>query len=616
MLKEHWVRPISTSDYASVVINPSNGAQDRTKIDHFEDGTTKTGYRLSAKVRMTFAGLKTRNSAIYLPDEMYSGMKSFISPFPKPILPHHKETEDPIGRVVDIRYIDTANSIITTDRRAAAAMNIFRDKSSTKKARLGAVKTFLDLEQTEGYMGVGHLYGLWELTDPDAIQKALDGRYLTVSTSFSPKGAHCSTCAMNGDLIDWRHDDCDHSQGKFYDGYPCVAVPFGFEYDHVSPVNDPAAIYASIIEMGEGLTFADAVSKIERPIVADIFSDMAFVGKGEVLKFQDSQKISLEKPVDVIGISEPTKIDSPKETTMYKLSDLTKDSASNYDALTKFLPSDSARLTGDLLAQLPDSAFAGPRRTFLVRDLEHATAAIALLDTVEDSDNKTLLLEAVKDRMKEFEPTPESTSEAEPQVDAVSNETVVSDEVEAPVEDSISISKAEYSELLSARDELADVKDAREILKAQLDSAKQRVDFLKFENEKLVQEHKLALAESLADKMIAKGFALADRAAKVDELKSRTIDSLRDSLRDLSDKVNTGMANDVKVQPRQEKLDADEKVTDSVTPVTPTKEDRARYKAIFDQYEDLYCQPNGEMRASAFWKEQQKRGIIPVNMNP
>lgn len=612
MLKEQWARPIPTTDYASVMIEPSNGRQDRAKIDHFEDGTVQSGYRLNAKVKMTFAGLKTRNSALYLPDEMYSGMKSFISPFPKPILPHHKEDEDPIGRVVDVRYIDTANSIITLDKRAAHAMSIFRDKSSTKKARLSSVKMFLDLEENEGYAGVGHIYGLWELTDPDAIQKALDKRYLTVSTSFSPKGAYCSSCAMTGDLTDWRRDECEHSQGRVYDNYPCLAIPFGFEYDHVSPVNDPAAIYASIVEVGQGLTFADAVSKIERPTIAEIFSDMELVKSGTVSKFQDSQKISLEKPADVIGISEPTKIDSPKETPMHKLSDLTKDSASNYDALAKFLPEGSARLTGDFLAQLSDSDFVGPRRTFLARDLEHISAVKALLETVEDSENKVLLLTALEDKIKTLETI--VATEVEPVTDAIVETAPAETAVEATtIEDSVNVPKAEYEDLVKTKDELADLKDTRDILKSQLDSVKGRLDLLKSENERLVKDHKLALAEALADKMVAKGFSVADRASKVDELKSRTIDSLKDSLRDLSEKANTGLANQTPVRPSQEKV---EKVVDAIDAQPPTKEDRARYKAIFDHYETLYCKPGGERLANAFWKDQQASGLIPTNMNP
>lgn len=614
MINELWKRPIPTVDYASIVMEPISGKQDRSKIDHFEDRVVETGYKLNAKVKMTFAGMRTLNDALYLPDEMYSGMKTFLTPYHKPITPHHRENVDPIGRVVDVRYNDTANAVITRDERAARAMGVFRDKTSTKKARVSTAQTFLDLEKTEGYMGVGHIYGLWEVTDPDAIQKVLDRRYLTVSTDFSPQGAHCSSCIMDGVLTDWRTDDCEHSQGRVYDGYRCVAVPYGFNYNSVSPVNDPAAVFASIVEVGPGLSFADAVAKVDRPMVTEIFSDLKLVKNDTLGKFQDSQKISLENAVDVIGNSEPAKINFPTETTMNKLSNLTKDSASNYDALAKFLPEDSARLTGDLLAQLLDSDFAGPRRTFLARDLEHIVAAKALLETVEDSDNKALILADLEDRVKALEVPMEvavaevAVTSAEPIVDAVAD---TSDPVEPEVK-TVVVSEEAWHDAVKAVAELADLKDSRDILKSQLDSAKNRLESLKAENEKLAKDHKSVLAETLADKMVAKGFTVTDRATKVDELRSRTIESLKDSLRDLSEKVNTGLANTVPVHPSQEK------VVDTVAevPSIPTKEDRNRFKAIFDQYEDLYCKPSGERLANAFWKDQQAKGLIPANLNP
>ena len=55
----------------------------------------------------THAGIITRNNGFYLPDKMREGINGWVKPYPKPIQVHHQDEQDPIGRVVAARYIDT-----------------------------------------------------------------------------------------------------------------------------------------------------------------------------------------------------------------------------------------------------------------------------------------------------------------------------------------------------------------------------------------------------------------------------------------------------------------------------------------------------------------------------
>lgn len=626
---ENWKKPIDTRDFAGFV-SPSNISDPaKEKIEKIQNNYD--GYSLMAKVRMTFAGLQTKNSAIYMPDEMYNGGRTFITPYPKPILTHHDEEKDPIGRIVDVRYVDTTGQASMIDERVTSAMKPFRDKNSSKKSKLKAVELFQDLSMNheDEYRGVGHLMGLWNITDFDAIQKTIDKRYLTVSTTFTPKGAHCSTCLRDGRLTDWREEWCEHDRGQVYDGYPCVAIPFGFEYDEVSPVNMPAAIHAQIIEYGQDLSFEDAVSKVSDTILPkhNLFDDLLLVKDNIGFRFSDGVECNLnnrESNLDLFSQEKPERSSTVtvignynkkagvSQTDKMNIQTLISDSKKNYEELVKVLPANASRMTGDLLGELDQACFAGPNRTFPVKDKAHLEGCFKLLEKVEDSDEKAIVLSNLETFKKKFQDLEEK---AQDDVQEEVAKELESDSVDTTEQvQQVTISQDEYESLKEAQRDLNLVKAAKDCLSQRVVVLQAELDYAHKENSNLLSELKTSLAERLVDAKIRKGGKITDKAEKIGELSEKSIQSLRDSLEVLSDIPDSGMSR----TPSGEKVSHPSFESDE-TASRKTESDSSdevykQYRDIIDRFYDI-AQRQGDRKAQEFLTEQKRAGRIPAALS-
>lgn len=621
-----WKVQIPTRDFTSFVAKPIAVEPGKRSFFETKDSASETGYSLITKVRMTFSGLPTKNRAIYLPDQMFKGVESWTSPFNKPVQKHHDDYKDPIGRVLDAKYVDTSGQAAQVDARVISAMAPFRDKQERKQRKFESVQIFQDIANAnKNYMGVGHIIGLWKITSPEDIKKVQDGRLLTVSTSFTPEGAYCSQCARDGELTDWRFQDCDHHRGEVVDGYEVLAIPYGFEYHECSFVNDPAAVHARVLEHGDDISFADAYNKDAFGIPHELIVDPVIVHNDRAFRLSDSVEVSIPTRLSADDSSfSKQKIQKIKDNSnsegdsqridMNKFSELTKDSASNYEAIAKHLEEGSSRLTGDLLRELEDSVFIGPNRTFPVKDEAHVKAIRALLESVEDSEAKADLLEVLQDA--EGRLTKKEDSDKQPEEDATSEVPAKEeDSAEQPEEDAtetVTLEKDAYEALQAAAEKVADLEASRDMLKKRIDSLKDEVKSLEALNSDLLREKKERLANQLVDAQIAKGFTVNDRNEKVEALKRRSIESLKDSLEDL--KENDGTAR----IPSGEPVDS---------PLNPEKDNNQegqeqdsavleKYSAIIDRFFDLKYGPRGQSAADSYLREQKILGFLPANINP
>lgn len=143
--------------------------------------------------------------------------------FSKPILRHHDSHEDAIGRIVGAKYTQLKNGF-----------DFEHD--------------FLDPDPN-GSKGSGVVTIDAIITDPDAIEKILDTRYLSVSAGHHSPVFLCSTC---GDSL----YECPHMPGYKYDidgerdedvGTVCYGITGKMFYDEVSFVNFPASPPAKLI---------------------------------------------------------------------------------------------------------------------------------------------------------------------------------------------------------------------------------------------------------------------------------------------------------------------------------------------------------------------------------
>lgn len=193
---------VETKKYDNVVtmIDASTGEN----FASLKDAVQKKVKKLLVTIEATHDG-KTENFTTYNAQNMENSAYTWTSPFNKPVLKHHNTHGDAIGSV------DKA---------------VFGDSSTHP----GAKTIFLTLS----------------ISDPDSVEKFLDGRYRTVSIGGQAKDLTCSVCGANilqdGFCGHWRGDkysikrDGD-SKGEIVTCYWEIG---DMEYEEVSVVNRPA----------------------------------------------------------------------------------------------------------------------------------------------------------------------------------------------------------------------------------------------------------------------------------------------------------------------------------------------------------------------------------------
>lgn len=138
-----------------------------------------------------------------------------VATFNKPILTHHDSHGEPIGRVVAAKFVQ----LLDED----SLMRDFKNPA------------------TEYDQGSGYIQVVGMITDTEAIEKILDGRYNTVSSGQSSPDIWCSICGQN-----LRDDLCEHRPGKTYEiegkdkERVCYLITGKLTYHELSYVNMPA----------------------------------------------------------------------------------------------------------------------------------------------------------------------------------------------------------------------------------------------------------------------------------------------------------------------------------------------------------------------------------------
>jgi len=238
----------------SVSFNP----EIKSEVKDYFANPQNSAQTLRIRIAATHAGKITRNNGFYLPHKMRSGAASFTDQYPKPIQVHHESHEDPVGRVIQARYVDLSGGFRDSVKDS---FSVSKDKQlqdfvagnmSNEKLIDFARKTFINDESIvddPDYEGLGYIELVADISDPAAIQKVLDKRYLTGSVGATTDSAVCSVCKT-----DWAGDDgrCEHIPGKVYDKKKCVLIAGDLRYDEWSFVNKPADTHSSVIEVHNG----------------------------------------------------------------------------------------------------------------------------------------------------------------------------------------------------------------------------------------------------------------------------------------------------------------------------------------------------------------------------
>lgn len=174
---------------------------------------------LKPRISAIHAG-RTRNNNIYPSEKLRgdisfksengefkpTGVYSFTKPYPKPMIIDHMPAADNVtGRITNAQFIkDTATNVES-------------------------------------------IIIIPEITSTDAIEKILDGRYLTVSVGVETDSARCNICGK--DIIEqgW----CEHEKGVDYEGTICGWILGNIWFDECSWVAVPADPNAQVQLPGE-----------------------------------------------------------------------------------------------------------------------------------------------------------------------------------------------------------------------------------------------------------------------------------------------------------------------------------------------------------------------------
>lgn len=151
---------------------------------------------------------KNHNYCVYYEDSMEKDAESFVNPFNKPMLKNHNNySGEPIGRIRQAWHGPSA----LTDERSAI-----------------------------------HITS--RVTDKDAIEKFIDGRYGTVSIGGSMGTVTCNICGKTI-LKDGKFNFCGHYKGETYKDQVCYWGVRDIEYNELSVVNCPADDYAQVMKI-------------------------------------------------------------------------------------------------------------------------------------------------------------------------------------------------------------------------------------------------------------------------------------------------------------------------------------------------------------------------------
>lgn len=364
----------------------------------------KTG--LVIKIAATHAGLITRNNGFYLPDRMRAGIGTWTEHYNKPIGLHHHPDKDPVGRVIGARYVDTSGPVI--DQLKNKVQNIqylFQDLISDRTSFIKKVNTIQLLDsvlQDPHYQGVGYSELTANITDPEAIQKVLDGRYITGSIEATSDKAVCSVCGV--DFLD-AVEICEHRPGRVYDGKKAFIIAGNLNYDGWDFVNTPADRHSSILQIQNSIK--DSTLKYFPIFLEDSMSDQTAPSSNveptveTPIVTETKQDSTIVPPVETpVKTTLPETESSELDTILDKLfSDISitdEESEKLYlfqvEEMDKNIVTD-AKLSTASRNKLPSSTFCGPKgsKSFPVNDKPHYLAALRLLSRYKGPGDKSTI---------------------------------------------------------------------------------------------------------------------------------------------------------------------------------------------------------------------------------
>lgn len=535
------------------------------QLSHFSESQYSKNHGLIVEIAAIHEGT-TGNYTHYAARELEKSLASWIQPYPKPIIMHHDQTSEPIGRIIGAKMDQEADG--------------------TPFVRLQAA-----------------------ITDPIAIQKVNDKRYLTGSVGGKADEALCSICNT-----DWANPKestrapCSHRRGKSYRGQIATINMKDISFKEYSFVNTPADSRSGVrttnvaLEEGEGwskparffvldlgtesiMEFTesseiDVLGEMKKKDAAPMYREMkgAFLEAQVVNKIEeDGVKRRLNDTKDAEGIV----IESDSEENQMANEDTTAVENDDILAVTEQLSEDLS--TSETEEETPQESEETEEETS-VEEANETDDEIS--EATEDAEEGERPQGQEKDHGKDIDPESSAGAPKSRESEDQEDTTVAAEESEGSEDESADEGEeseqtpgAELDTPAESEDDSTgeEVQETDTSIEPEEGELKSRIETLEQENARLRNALHRVLAERVVDAKINVGMIASEsRNEEIETHAERSASSLADSLRDLASmpRVNSSIAmselemdQDIQVVEDEDKVttigdEADSKVED------------------------------------------------------
>jgi hypothetical protein len=476
----------------------------------------------------------TGNYNNYSAIELEKALQSWVEPYPKPIILNHDLNSEPIGRVM------------------AAKMDKEEDGSHFVRLQVA-------------------------ITDPVAIQKVLDKRYLTGSVGGRAGKAVCSISGddLASESADGRPKAQKFKRGQVYKGKLAFIDMQDISFKEYSFVNQPADSKSGVRKSSSGdvkveNSSDDWVARSSAFVLnmdeEDIYSVEEHKSILSGLKSKESKPLYLHLKgsfLTAIAVHESENYKYNSNSLLSNENDNKEDHEENSKMEESLQNEDVLAAVESLSQDLSTIATASAQET--QESVEEAAAALQdEKPEVEEKSNAELmaslvvalqhakelneesLVELLSSKIEDLSKSAEQASpEEEPAADAEEPATdegaqgseVVPESVEEQAElkavESVDTDVAEENKVIE--EPKAELTGAEQASEQDADDASKKLQLLEEENQKLKSALHRTLAERVVDTKIAAGIEGPEsREESIAEHVKRTASSLADSLRDLA----------------------------------------------------------------------------------
>jgi len=363
------------------------------------------------------------NLRYYHPYNDKKTISSYTTPYNKPVLRHHNDESDAIGRITSAKYVDMPHPLV--DKSIQHALTHYPAGHERALDAINKLKPFL-FDST--FEGLGYIQTVKNIVDEDAIQKIIDGRYTSISVGFAMDAAYCSICHAN-----WRENPCDHWPGRVYEIKDSNGKDTGKKemmfliagnrtVRESSFVNTPADAYAKISSM----------KRITIPVGKDNMDKASMSTTSKYYAYDNESRIYI--PFETIQNIDKKSNNSNGDKM--NLKELYSKSIDEVYSMLSDKVSEGKKVSSEDLAKLDDNSFLGGNKMFPVHNLDYCEALESVLGSTEDSDEKTELLDLLQYRkslLTENDTTTEETSDKTEETESTDAETKSEEKDEAEV---------------------------------------------------------------------------------------------------------------------------------------------------------------------------------------